>query len=173
VGRRACPHGLESIREAQDDGSGRHHCRDGQNLLLAIRCGQIRGDTNAEIDAYVCRSLRNQALNVLRGRARRQAAGESPSESYGVEPGAEVADEDSLPDRQAVLAELLDRADKVLMTWSLEDRYLFLAKLHGVTAQAIREALRRPPFKMFIELATVDTRFHRLRERLLRELGKQ
>lgn len=144
-----------------------------KNLLPAIRCGQIRGSTNAEIDAYVCRSLRNQALNVLRSHARRRGSGESTTDWHGVEPEAEAPDEDSAPEKRAVLAELLDRAEKLLMTWPPEDRYLFLAKLHGVTAQAIQESLRRPPFKMFVAHATVDSRFHRLRERLLRELGER
>jgi DNA-directed RNA polymerase specialized sigma24 family protein len=142
-----------------------------RNLLPAIRGGQIRGITNAEIDAYVCTSLRNQALNVLRGHARRRAAGESSIQLHGVEPQLEVVDDNSAPEQQAMLAELLARTEKLVMTWSPEDRYLFLAKLHGLTAQHIQESLRRPPFRMFVALATVDTRFHRLRERLLMELG--
>jgi DNA-directed RNA polymerase specialized sigma24 family protein len=144
-----------------------------RNLLLAIRCGQIRGTTNAEIDAYVCRSLRNQALNVLRGHLRRRAAGESTTELHGVEPQVEVVDENAAPEQQAVLAELLARTEKLVMTWSPEDRYLFLAKLYGLTARHIQESLRRPPFKMSVALATVDTRFHRLRERLLMEFGER
>src|SRR5262249_37655857 len=43
-------------------------------LVAAIRRDEIRGTSNAEIDAYVCTAIRNRALNVLRGRARRREA---------------------------------------------------------------------------------------------------
>jgi len=51
-----------------------------QNLMAAVRDSKIRGRSNAEIDGYVCRSLRNQALNFLRGHGRRRRAGESTVE---------------------------------------------------------------------------------------------
>src|SRR5262249_57682416 len=40
-------------------------------LITVVRRGEISGVSNAEIDAYVCRALRNRALNLLRGRTRR------------------------------------------------------------------------------------------------------
>jgi DNA-directed RNA polymerase specialized sigma24 family protein len=112
-----------------------------KSLMVAIRCAQIRGNTNGEIDSYVCRSLRNQALNVLRSHARRREAGESISEGHDPDTEAEAVETSSEQERRAVLAELLEKTEKLLMTWSPEDQYLFLAKLNGVAAQDIRDAL--------------------------------
>jgi len=36
-----------------------------------------------------------------------------------------------------------------------------------VSARVIRQTLEQPPFGHFTALATIDTRFHRLRQRLL------
>lgn len=131
-------------------------------LVTVVRRGEIRGDTNAEIDAYVCTAIRNRALNALRGRGRRRE----------VDPGAlDMADPAPAQDAQAVAAEQLDRAEKVLHSWSAEDRYVFLAKLNGVSAALIQQTLERPPFRHFTAVATIDNRFHRLRKRLIEELG--
>src|SRR5215831_7341289 len=45
-----------------------------KGLVTVVRRDEIRGTSNAEIDAYVCTAIRNRALNVLRGRARRREA---------------------------------------------------------------------------------------------------
>src|SRR5262245_12466474 len=50
------------------------------SLVTVVRRGDIGGASNAEIDAYVCRALRNRALNVLRGRTRRREVAETESE---------------------------------------------------------------------------------------------
>ena len=45
-----------------------------------------------------------------------------------------------------------------------------LAKLNGVSAQAIQRTLERPPFNYFAAVTTVDNRFHRLRQRLIEHI---
>jgi len=143
-----------------------------KNLMAAVRDSKIRGRSNAEIDGYVCRSLRNQALNFLRGHGRRRHAGESTVEDLDgdIEPRDTVADDRASQEAMAIVAEQLVRADKLLQSWSPEDRYLFLAKLSGVQAQDIRHTLRRPPFKRYTALATIDTRYYRLREQMMRHI---
>jgi DNA-directed RNA polymerase specialized sigma24 family protein len=93
--------------------------------------------------------------------------GRDPSGSVAYD---EVPDEASPQDAQAVAAEQLDRAEKFLSSWPAEDRYLFIAKLNGVSARIIQRTLERPPFNCFTALTTVDSRFHRLRQRLIEHL---
>jgi DNA-directed RNA polymerase specialized sigma24 family protein len=139
-----------------------------KSLVTVVRRGEIRGASNAEIDAYVCTAIRNRALNVLRGRARRHEMDHDASTAPGREPSGranydEVPDETPPQDTQAVAAEQLGRAEKLLLSWPAEDRYLFIAKLNGVSARVIQGTLERPPFNCFTALTTVDSRFHRLR----------
>src|SRR5215510_2443597 len=146
-----------------------------KSLVTVVRRGEIRGASNAEIDAYVCTAIRNRALNVLRGRARRRELDHRPSPARGAQPSGtppydEVPDETSSQDAQAMAAEQLGRAEKLLSSWPAEDRYLFLAKLNGVSARAIQQTLERPPFSSFAALTTIDSRFHRLRQRLIEEI---
>jgi DNA-directed RNA polymerase specialized sigma24 family protein len=138
-----------------------------RSLVTAVRRGEIRGASNAEIDAYVCTAIRRRALNVLRARARRREVDASTA------PPAEVIQDDiSWQDARAIAAEQLDRVEARLQAWPAEDRYLFIAKLNGVSAGVIRQTLEQPPFGHFIALATIDTRFHRLRQRLLDEVAE-
>jgi len=142
------------------------------SLVTVVRRGGISGTSNAEIDAYVCRALRNRALNVLRGRTRRRevvaAASEVPNPDLAGSPTLEqVPDEAPSQAAQAIAAEQLGRAEKLLLSWSPEDRYLFIAKLNGVSARLIQQTLERPPFECFSAVTTVDTRYHRLRKRVI------
>src|SRR5262245_48924698 len=69
-----------------------------KNLVAVVRRGGIRGVSNAEIDAYVCTAVRHRALNLLRERGRRRAAGEVAIESRGRDGGG--ADMESMLDDQ-------------------------------------------------------------------------
>jgi len=141
-------------------------------LITVVRRGEISGVSNAEIDAYVCRALRNRALNVLRGRTRRRevvaVTSEVPHSHLAESPAMEqVPDETPSQAAQAIAAEELGRAEKFILSWSPEDRYLFIAKLNGVSARLIQQTLERPPFECFCAVTSVDTRYHRLRKRLI------
>jgi len=142
-----------------------------KSLVAAIRRSEIRGTSNAEIDAYVCTAIRSRALNVLRGRARRRegasSSGTSATNPTSGERADEVPDDAPAQDTQAIAAEQLGRAEKLLLSWPAEDRYLFLAKLNGVSARIIQQTLEKPPFEVFTAVTTVDTRFHRLRKRVI------
>jgi DNA-directed RNA polymerase specialized sigma24 family protein len=139
-------------------------------LVSAVRCGRIRGNSNSEIDAYVCETIRNQALNFLRNRERyRETDGLSTGAMVdGEARSSDVADDGPSQEMQAITSEWLRRAIKILESWSFADQYLFFLKIHRVPSKTIRHALRQ--FRVDIALATVDTRFHRLREKLLRDI---
>jgi DNA-directed RNA polymerase specialized sigma24 family protein len=146
-----------------------------KGLVTVVRRGEIRGASNAEIDAYVCTAIRNRALNVLRGRERRGELDHRTSPGPGRESSEsptydEMPDEASPQDAQAVATEQLGRVEKILASWSADDRYLFLAKLNGVSARVIQQTLERPPFNCFAAVTTVDSRFHRLRQRLIEDI---
>jgi DNA-directed RNA polymerase specialized sigma24 family protein len=141
-------------------------------LITVVRRGEISGASNAEIDAYVCTALRNRALNVLRGRTRRRevvaVASEVPNPDLSEGPALEqVPDEGPSQAARTIAAEQLGRAEKFVLSWSPEERYLFMAKLNGVSARLIQQTLERPPFECFSAVTTVDTRYHRLRKRLI------
>jgi DNA-directed RNA polymerase specialized sigma24 family protein len=143
-------------------------------LVTVVRRGEISGASNAEIDAYVCRALRNRALNVLRGRTRRREVVATTPEVMDPDlPGSptvpldQMRDDAPSPTAQAIAVEQLGRAEKLLLGWPPEDRYLFIAKLNGVSARTIQQTLERPPFACFFAVTTVDTRYHRLRKRLI------
>lgn len=143
-----------------------------KTLVAVVRRGEIRGVSNAEIDAYVCTAIRNRALNALRGRMRRGeidgwAAEAQNSNVARGEPADRVPDAAPSQEARAIATELLERAEKLLLSWPPEDRYLFIAKLNGVSARIIQQTLGRPPFEFFTAVTTVDTRFHRLRKRLI------
>jgi DNA-directed RNA polymerase specialized sigma24 family protein len=112
---------------------------------------------------------------VLRWRTRRRELGAGTSEVPSPDPAgspalAQVPDEAPSQAEQAIAAEQLGRAEKLLLSWSPEDRYLFIAKLNGVSTRLIQQTLERPPFECFTAVTTVDTRFHRLRKRLIEHL---
>ena len=141
-------------------------------LVPIVREDRIRGDSNAEIDAYVCAVIRNQGLNFLRRRLRHREGGASDAGTPGAAepPHRDIADERSAQDVRAMASEQLGRAHKLMQSWALEDRYLFLAKINGVPARIIQRTLNAPPFGTDMALRTADTRFHRLRARLMRHL---
>jgi DNA-directed RNA polymerase specialized sigma24 family protein len=59
--------GVDKLSEADGDDAVAETLK---SLVNVVRRGEIRGASNAEIDAYVCSAIRNRALNVLRGRTR-------------------------------------------------------------------------------------------------------
>jgi DNA-directed RNA polymerase specialized sigma24 family protein len=138
-------------------------------LLRAVRHDGISGSSNAEIHGYVRATIRNQALNLLRARAQSlEAADESTWTSRDGDQGSrEVADEQPSQDAQMIVSEQLGRVHEVLQSWSPADRYLFLAKINGVSSRTIQRTLSNPPFVSRMALATVNTRFHRLRRGLM------
>src|SRR5262245_5245027 len=94
-----------------------------KSLVMVVRRGEIRGTSNGEIDGYVCVAIRNRALNVIRGRARRRDAGEMTAEAPGeISARSEPLDVALSPDTQVIAAELLERAEKVLLSWPAADR---------------------------------------------------
>src|SRR5262249_59568981 len=100
---------------------------------------EIRGASNAEIDAYVCTAIRRRALNVLRGRARHREV-DAPADTSG-----EVTRDDiSWQDARAIAAEQLDRVEARLRSWPAAARYLFLAQLHRVAAPRLPPNLEAP-----------------------------
>src|SRR5262245_4475164 len=146
-----------------------------KSLVPVVRSGPIRGVSNAEMHAYVSTVIRSRVLNVLRGRTRRGAVDGRGTEASN--PALADADaHDLLPDRapsqeaQAIAGEQLDRAERVLLSWPATDRYLFIAKLNGVSARVIQQTLEQPPFGSFTAVTTIDTRFHRLRKLLIEQI---
>jgi len=134
-----------------------------RRLVDVIRQDQVRGTTDSEIDAYIRTALRNQALNLVRGRAARGDQDPSPED---------LPDHAPTPPERTVTSQVLKRAQEAMMRWPPEDRYLFVAKLEGVSSSQIQATLERPPYRVFISVTTVDTRYHKLKK-VLREEADQ
>jgi DNA-directed RNA polymerase specialized sigma24 family protein len=143
-----------------------------KQLLRVVRYDGISGSSNAEIHAYVHTTIRNQALDFLRTRAHSPEIGEPRvwDSAHGETRTNEIADEQPSQEARAITSEQLDRAHKLIQSWTAADRYLFLAKIKGVPARIIRQTLAQPPFDTLLAVATVDTRFHRLRRCLMDDL---
>jgi DNA-directed RNA polymerase specialized sigma24 family protein len=128
-----------------------------ERLVKSIRDGQIRGASDAEVGAYMSRTVRNQALDLL---SRRR-------------PEAPLDDGERTEGRRDDLGYqrvLVQKVTEIVGTWSSVERFLFVQKAQGVPSEAIKRELERSPFFEFIDAATVDTRFHRLRHRLRSQL---
>jgi len=138
-------------------------------LLRVVRQDGIAGSSNAEIHAYVRTTIRNQAFSLLRARTQSSAIGEQAAWCSGDgEPRhGEIADERPSQDARVIMSEQLARVHDQLRSWPAADRYLFLAKINGVPARTIQQTLAQPPFDTRMAIATVDTRFHRLRRCLM------
>lgn len=141
-------------------------------LFRVVRHDGISGSSNAEIHAYVRATIRNQALNLLRTRAQSPESAEHAAWYSGdVEPrSSEIADEGPPQDARAIMSEQLARVHALLQSWPAAERYLFLAKVNGVPARVIQQTLAQPPFDTRMAIATVDTRFHRLRRSLMNHM---
>jgi DNA-directed RNA polymerase specialized sigma24 family protein len=140
-----------------------------KGLIPKVRTGKVRGQCNEQIDAYVCVAVRNQALNCIRSRRRHpERWARSIEGASDVDASIdEVADEALSQEERVILSEQLERIRARVNSWDPVDRYLFFAKLNGVPAKKIQETLKQLGSAMAV--ATVDTRFHRLRAELLRQ----
>ena len=111
-----------------------------KSLVTAVRRGEIRGASNSEIDAYVCTAIRRARVERLRGRARRRQI-----DAFTDTRGEVIQDDVSWQDARAIAAEQLDRVEARLWSWPAKDRYLFIAKLNGVSARRSRHSATSSP----------------------------
>jgi DNA-directed RNA polymerase specialized sigma24 family protein len=137
-----------------DDVRGR--CR--LNITQAIQRGAIRGQSSGEIASYVATALKRAALDVRAERPRDEVSDDLP-------------DPAPQPDDVAFTLLELEKVETLMMSWPLEDRVLFVAKVHGVSATTIQADLERN-FGVHIAVATVDSRFSKLRAELRKACGR-
>jgi DNA-directed RNA polymerase specialized sigma24 family protein len=124
-----------------------------ERLVAAVRAGQIRGTTDVEVGAYIGRAVRNQALDLISLRRR-----EMPLDDGD---GYEQAH-----DGQAYQHALMQKVTDIVSAWPPIERFVFVQKSQGVASERIKQELERSPYFEFIDVATVDSRYHRLRSRL-------
>lgn len=134
----------------------RARCR--ENIFKAIQSGAIRGQTSGEIAAYIATAVKHEALDAC-------------AERQGEELPTDVLDPMSNPERNAIARIDLERAEGIIQSWPANDRFLFIEKIQGVSASTIREELMRH-FGEGIAVATVDSRFSKLRQGLREALGR-
>src|SRR5262245_35307647 len=127
-----------------------------ERLIVAVRGGHIRGVTDLEVGAYISRALRNQALDLV---SRRHP--EVHIEGLTAQPAQ---------DGGAFQRVLISQIMAIVASWSPSDRLVFLQKSHGVRSERIKAELEQSPYSEFIDVATVDTRYLRLRSRLRSQL---
>jgi DNA-directed RNA polymerase specialized sigma24 family protein len=131
-----------------------------KSLVAVVRRGEIRGASNAEIDAYVCTAIRRRALNVLRGRARRREVvdhrhARRDSRRHPRQ-GAQPRPPNSWTAR---------RRSTVVACGGPLPVHRQAQRRVGVIRQTLGSPIRPP------SLSPPSTRFHRLRQRLLDEVA--
>jgi DNA-directed RNA polymerase specialized sigma24 family protein len=124
-----------------------------ERLMVAVRTGQIRGTTDAEVGAYIGRAVRNQALDLISLRRREMPLDDG--DGY-----------DQAHDGQAYQRALVQKVTDIVNAWPPAERFVFVQKSQGVASERIKQELERRPYSEFIDVATVDSRYHRLRSRL-------
>ena len=124
-----------------------------ERLMIAVRGGHIRGTTDGEVGAYIARAVRNQALDLI---SRRRI--EVPID--------DAHQYDEPREGHAYHRLLVQKITEIVSAWSPTERFLFVQKSHGVSSEWIKQQLEHSPYCEFIDVATVDTRYHRLRIRL-------
>jgi DNA-directed RNA polymerase specialized sigma24 family protein len=129
-----------------------------ERLLRAIKQNRIYGTTDGEIASYVAAAVKNQARDIL---SRRRPL-EAPAGGDG----------NPSPERVAIGRDLLDRVERAIGSWAADDRYIFVQKIHGVSSARIKAELEEPPYGRYIDVATVDSRYSRLRQELRLMLGE-
>jgi DNA-directed RNA polymerase specialized sigma24 family protein len=124
-----------------------------ERLVVAVRGGHIRGGTDAEVSAYITRAVRNQALDLISRRRPETPLDDGDRHDWAKE-------------GQAYERALMQEVTDIVSSWSPTERFLFVQKSHGVSSERIKQELEHGPYAEFIDVATVDTRYHRLRTRL-------
>jgi DNA-directed RNA polymerase specialized sigma24 family protein len=124
-----------------------------ERLMIAVRADRIHGTTDAEVGAYIARAVRHRALDLI-DRRRPEAQLE------------EGARHDGVNDERGYQRALVQKVTDIVSAWSPTEQYLFIQKSHGVPSERIKRELEQHPYSEFIDVATVDTRYHRLRSRL-------
>jgi DNA-directed RNA polymerase specialized sigma24 family protein len=128
-----------------------------ERLVVAIRAGQIRGATDAIVAAYMARAIRNRALDHISQRR----------------PEAALVDDlnEGSHDGRGYQRLLVQQVTSIVNEWSPAERFLFVQRSHGVSSERVKQELEGSPYCVFIDVATVDTRYHRLRARIRSRLG--
>jgi DNA-directed RNA polymerase specialized sigma24 family protein len=137
-----------------------------ERVLMALKNHRINGRSDGELRAYMSNAVKNAGLDLVT-RQRTVEAG-WPSEESVLPPDGSAS-----PERVAIARTLQEDVERVLSEWSDVDRHIFIQKLQGVSAAQIRADLGRPPFRLWLEVATIDTRYWRLRQLLIRKLGER
>jgi DNA-directed RNA polymerase specialized sigma24 family protein len=125
-----------------------------ERLVSVVRRGQIRGTHDGEIAVYVQLAARRATIDLLRQRRRHHH--ELKSDLLDPTPG---------PGRRVVAGARLRIIEATMQEWAADERYVLLAKLEGFPTRQIQQDLVRL-FSVRIAARTVDTRYHRLRDRL-------
>ena len=122
-------------------------------IVGAIVEGRVEGGTTGEILKFFQTVVTNCAHDAWRTRHRADPL--PPT----------LQDQTPSPFEAARSRAQLECVDKVVHSWSADDRFLLIMKVNGVTTASIKTDLERR-FHVFISSEAIDTRFHRLREQL-------
>jgi DNA-directed RNA polymerase specialized sigma24 family protein len=81
-----------------------------------------------------------------------------------------MVDDQPTRDTQGIAGEQARRVRAFLQSLAPADRYVFLAKLRGVSARVIQRELARPPYNTRMAVGAVDSHFLHIRRRLQEHL---
>jgi hypothetical protein len=119
-------------------------------VALEISGDRITATTDGAIVSFARTVIMNAARDVWR--RRRPATSLPPL----------LRDESPSPAERAKSQAQIECAERVIRSWSPENRFLLMMKLEGVAAATIKTDLERL-FGLFVSTETIDVRFFRLR----------
>ena len=119
-------------------------------VFAEIRADRFQATYPSEVVNFVRVVVRREALDLLRSRkVHRELSPSLPEQTIS-------------PAARAELRVRVDCLQALLVTWSEQDRFIFMMKLNAVPAATIRGELAQH-FGVYVEPGTIDVRFHRLR----------
>jgi DNA-directed RNA polymerase specialized sigma24 family protein len=126
-----------------------------RKVWAEIRAGRFQATYPGEVVNFVRVVVRREALDLLRSRnVHRELSPALPEQNV-------------LPAARAELRVRVDCLQALLITWSEQDRFIFMMKLNAVPAATIRDELAQY-FGVHVEPETIDVRFVRLRRNALK-----
>src|SRR5262245_40317551 len=121
-----------------------------RKVFAEIRAGRFQATYPGEVVNFIRLVVRTEARDLLRSRkVHRELSPALPEKN--VPPAA-----------RAELSVRVDCLQALLITWSEQDRLIFMMKLNAVPAATICGELAQH-FGVHVEPGTIDVRFHRLR----------
>src|SRR5262245_12472040 len=126
-------------------------------IMTEIQASRVKASHPGEFVNFVRITVRRCALDIIRQRRPGDEVRDSTLDS--------LVDHQSRPDKLTELRSRLDCIERVISTWSADEKLVFMLKINGTSSATIQEDLSRLS-GIHVTANTIDVRFHHQRKRL-------